>query len=117
MDLNTLIALTGADLVAWYWLITVAALVGRISGATANAPYRMPLWPLPPILGFLGTGYVALQQTTQSLLVAGATVVIGLVYWAVVILPQGGRAWTLREPLRDETVEEPIPVKSAAMVS
>jgi len=117
VDLNTLIALTGADLVAWYWLITVAALVGRISGATANAPYRMPLWPLPPILGFLGTGYVALQQTTQSLLVAGATVVIGLVYWAVVILPQGGRAWTLREPLRDETVEEPIPVKSAAMVS
>jgi amino acid transporter len=114
VDLNTLIALTGADLVAWYWLITIAAMVGRVSGATDNAPYRMPLWPLPPILAFLGTGYVALQQTTTSLLVAGATVVIGLVYWAIVILPQGGRAWNLREPLRDETVE-PIPAKTASI--
>jgi amino acid transporter len=116
VDLNTLIALTGADLVAWYWLITIAALVGRFSGATENAPYRMPLWPLPPILAFLGTGYVALQQTPQSLLVAGVTVVIGLIYWAVVILPQGGRAWNLREPLRDETVEGPVPAKTAAIV-
>jgi amino acid transporter len=113
VDLNTLIAITGADLVAWYWLITVAAIVGRVSGATTTAPYRMPLWPLPPILAFLGTGFVALQQTQQSLLVTGATVVIGLAYWAVFIRPQGGRAWNLREPLRDETVEEPMPVKAA----
>ena len=105
VSLNTLITLTGADLVVWYALIAIAALVGRLSGATRSSPYRMPWWPLPPLLALAGTGYVATQQTSTSLLVAGATVLIGLVYWAVFILPQRGRAWNLREPLRDETVE------------
>jgi len=104
VDLNTLIALTGADLVAWYWLITVAALVGRISGATDGSPYRMPFWPLPPLLALAALVYVTTQQTSTALIVTGATILIGLAYWVVYILPQGGRAWNLREPLRDEAL-------------
>jgi amino acid transporter len=103
VDLNTLITLTGASLVANYALIAIAAIVGRISGATTDSPYRMPLWPLPPVLALAGTAYVATQQSSTALIVTGLTIVIGLVYWAIVILPQGGRAWNLREPLRDET--------------
>jgi amino acid transporter len=109
VSLNTLITLTGADLVVWYALIAIAAIVGRVSGATRTSPYRMPWWPLPPLLALAATGYVAAQQTSTSLLVAGVTVLIGLVYWAVFILPQRGKAWNLREPLRDETIEEVPP--------
>ncbi len=105
VDLNTLIMLTGASLVANYALIAFAAIVGRISRATDGSPYRMPLWPLWPILALAATLFVATQQTSTALIVTGLTILIGLVYWAVVILPQGGRAWNLREPLRDETVE------------
>jgi len=105
VDLNTLITLTGAALVADYAFVALAALVGRISGATANSPYRMPLWPLPPILALAALAYITTQQTTTALLVAGGTIVIGLVYWAIVILPQRGRAWNLKEPLRDELPE------------
>jgi hypothetical protein len=67
----------------------------------------MPLWPLPPILALLATAFVATQQTQTALIVTGATMAIGLIYWAVVILPQKGRAWNLKEPLRDEMVDEP----------
>jgi amino acid transporter len=109
VSLNTLITLTGADLVVWYALIAIAAIVGRVSGATRTSPYRMPWWPLPPLLALAGTGYVATQQTGKSLLVAGVTVLIGLVYWAVFIVPQRGRAWNLKEPLLDETVAEVAP--------
>lgn len=105
VDLNTLITLTGASLVANYALIAAAAIVGRISGATDGSPYRMPLWPLWPILALAATAFVATQQTTTALIVTGLTILVGLVYWAIVILPQGGRAWNLREPLRDETAE------------
>jgi amino acid transporter len=105
VSLNTLITLTGADLVVWYALIAIAALVGRVSGATRTSPYQMPWWPLPPLLALAGTGYIASQQTSKSLVVAGVTVLIGLFYWAVFILPQRGRAWNLKEPLFDETVE------------
>jgi amino acid transporter len=102
VDLNTLITLTGASLVADYAFVALAALVARLSGATATSPYRMPLWPLPPILGLLALAYVTTQQTTTALLVTGGTILVGLVYWAIVILPQRGRAWNLKEPLRDE---------------
>jgi hypothetical protein len=46
--------------------------------------------------------YVTTQQSTTALLVTGGTIVIGLIYWALYILPQGSRAWDLKEPLRDE---------------
>jgi amino acid transporter len=104
VDLNTLITLTGAVLVADYALISIAALVGRLTGATEGSPYRMPLWPLPPLLALAALVYVTTQQTSTALIVTGATILIGLVYWAVYILPQGGRAWNLREPLRDEAL-------------
>jgi amino acid transporter len=105
VDLGTLITLTGASLVADYALIALAALVGRMSGATAAGPYRMPLWPVPPLVALAALVYVTTQQSTTALLVTGGTIVIGLVYWAVVILPQRDRAWNLKEPLRDELAE------------
>lgn len=103
VDLNTLITLTGANLVVDYALIALAALVARAVGATAGSPYRMPMWPLPPILALLALVYVTTQQGLIYLQVTGATIGIGFVYWLIVILPQRGRAWNLREPLRDET--------------
>ena len=102
VDLNTLITLTGASLVLEYGLISIAALVGRQGGATASSPYRMPAWPIPPLVALIALVYITTQQTSTALLVTGGTILIGLVYWAVVIYPQRGRAWNLKEPLRDE---------------
>jgi hypothetical protein len=62
----------------------------------------MPLWPIPPLLALAALIYVTTQQSTTALLVTGGTILIGLVYWAVYIRPQGTRAWDLKEPLRDE---------------
>ncbi|MFI5254275.1 MAG: APC family permease [Candidatus Limnocylindrales bacterium] len=103
VDLNTLITLTGASLVLDYVLISLAALAGRQGGATAKSPYRMPWWPLPPLVALVALVYITTQQTTTALLVTGGTVLIGIVYWAIYIYPQRGRAWNLKEPLRDET--------------
>jgi hypothetical protein len=50
--------------------------------------------------------YITTQQTTTALVVAGGTILIGLIYWAIVILPQKGRAWNLREPLRDALADD-----------
>ena len=103
VSLNTLVNLTGASLVADYALIAIAALFARPTGATANSPYKMPLWPLPPILALLGLGYIFTKQTSLLLWVTLITIGIGLLYWLVVIFPQRGRAWNLREAVFDET--------------
>jgi len=102
VSLNTLVNLTGASLVADYALIAIAALFARPTGATANSPYKMPLWPLPPILALVSLGYIFTKQTALLLWVTLITIGIGVVYWLVVIYPQRGRAWNLREAVFDE---------------
>jgi amino acid transporter len=103
VPLDTLVNLTGASLVADYALIAIAALFARPTGATAHSPYKMPLWPLPPILALASLGYIFTQQTSLLLWVTLITIGIGLLYWLVVILPQRGRAWTLRAAAFDES--------------
>jgi hypothetical protein len=56
----------------------------------------MPLWPIPPILALVSLGYIFTKQTSLLLYVTVITIGIGLLYWAVVILPQRGKAWNLR---------------------
>ena len=102
VSLNTLVNLTGASLVADYALIAIAALVARPTGATAHGSYKMPLWPLPPLLALGSLGYIFTQQTSLLLKVTLITMGIGLVYWAAVILPQHGKAWNLLEAAVDE---------------
>ncbi len=102
VSLNTLVNLTGASLVADYALIAVAALVARPTGATAHGPYKMPAWPLPPVLALICLIYIFTKQTSLLLWVTLITIGIGLLYWAVVIWPQRGKAWNLRHAPVDE---------------
>jgi amino acid transporter len=101
VSLDTIITLTGATLVLNYALVAVGAIVGRATGATDASPYRMPAWPLPPVLAIAALVYITTKQTQKSLVVTGVTMLIGLAYWAVVIRPQKGRAWNLKDPILD----------------
>jgi amino acid transporter len=106
VSLNTLVNLTGASLVADYALIAIAALFARPTGATRNSPYKMPFWPLPPILALASLAYIFTKQTSLLLWVTLITVGIGLLYWLVVIFPQRGRAWNLREAAIDHAAAD-----------
>jgi amino acid transporter len=106
VSLDTLVDLTGASIVADYALIAVAALVARPAGATAHSPYKMPLWPLPPLLALISLGYIFTKQASLLVWVTLNTIGIGLAYWLVVIFPQRGRAWTLRHAVLEETAAD-----------
>ncbi|WP_276940568.1 APC family permease [Ferrimicrobium acidiphilum] len=101
VSLGTLANLTGASLVADYAIIAIAAIVARTTGATRRSHYKMPFWPIPPILALAGLVYIFTQQTAYLLEVTAITMGIGLLYWLIVILPQRGRAWDLREIATD----------------
>lgn len=58
-SLPFLLVLSGAGLAATYAALALAALAGRRNGATAHAPYRMPLFPLAPIVTLLALAGVA----------------------------------------------------------
>jgi amino acid transporter len=63
ISLPFLLILNGGGLIVTYGAISLAAIVGRRSGATDHALYRMPLFPLAPLftlLALVGVIYATL---------------------------------------------------------
>lgn len=105
VSLDTLILLTGASLVLNYAMVALAALVGRANGATADSPYKMPAWPLPPIIALASLGYVTFEQTLVAWEVTGVTALLALVYYAIYLWPRRGHAWRMYLPDPHEVPE------------
>jgi amino acid transporter len=90
LPLELLLVLSGTGLVAIYAGIALAAIVGRRTGATDHAPYRMPLYPLAPIVTLVALGYVTWtswldpDEGRPGLIMTGAQIVgSALYYWFV----------------------------------
>lgn len=60
--------------------VGIAAFWSRISQKEVDRPFRMPLWPLAPVIVVGFTGYALATQTTDfligELVLAGAAVVL-----------------------------------------
>lgn len=105
VPLDWLITATGASVVAIYLAVALAALRLRRPGARTSAGYRMPLWPLPPIVVIAMMAYVTYQLAVSALsqlIVAAATIVVGIVYYYGFIHPRRGERWQLAEPIIEE---------------
>jgi amino acid transporter len=102
VDLNLLLVMTGTAIVVVYGSLCVAVIVGRRTGSTAHAFYRMPFFPWPPVLALLVLLYVIYTnlidpKTGQpSLIATGIIIAVSASYYALVLKRRG--AWVLREP-------------------
>jgi amino acid transporter len=98
----TLTVLTGTTIIVVYGALCVSALVGRRSGCTSHAAYRMPLHPWPPVLGLLGLGYVVYASALDpdigrpSLLATAGVIGVSALYYWLVLRRRG--VWVLHEP-------------------
>ncbi len=80
-SLTSLITFTSVMIVAVYLLIASAAIVSRLRERDAERPFRMPLWPLPPVLAIVGIGLALRYQKRGDVIVTAAVVVAALLYW------------------------------------
>ncbi|MER7010382.1 APC family permease [Saccharopolyspora sp. NPDC000359] len=96
---------SGASLVITYVLVGLAALLGRVRGRTRRAAYRMPAWPLPPLLA-LGAMAVVLYENLRTdwppVAITTAILAIGYAYYYAYIYPRRDR-WTLPDPTDEDT--------------
>jgi len=103
VPLDVLVVLTGTTIVVVYGALCVSALVGRRTGRTAGAPYRMPWHPWPSVLGLLGLAYVIYANVLDpdvgrpSLWATLLVVVASAAYYWLVLRRRG--AWILHQPL------------------
>ncbi|WP_347401680.1 APC family permease [Alicyclobacillus mali (ex Roth et al. 2021)] len=79
-SLNNLITFTGVIIVTIYLLVAVSAIVHRVRRGSAHAPFRMPLWPLPPLIALCGVGLSLVEQAPGDLIRTAVLVAIALVY-------------------------------------
>jgi amino acid transporter len=101
-----LLVTTATTIVAVYALLCLSSVNGRRNGSTAHARYRMPLFPVAPILALLALGYVVYENALDpkvgrpSLYVTVGIAVLSIAYYLLVLRRRG--TWELRGPT-DET--------------
>lgn len=86
--LITVVTFTGVLVVLLYLLVAASAFWMRLR-SHVELPFRMPLWPLAPVITVAGSLLVLSQQTTGDLLITGAITVGALLY---IVLYKPGRA-------------------------
>ncbi len=102
LPLTLLLVLSGTGLVAIYAGIAVAAMVGRRSGATAHARYRMPFYPLAPVITLIALAYVVwtswldLEEGRPGLIMTAMQILGSAAYYWFVLRPRG--AWNVHVP-------------------
>ena len=96
LPMSMLLVLNGTGLVAIYGGIALAAMAGRHGGASAHAPYRMPLYPLAPAVTLLALAYVVWTSWLdvgegRPGLIATAAQIAGSVLWYKLVLCRRGQ--------------------------
>lgn len=102
VPLDLLLVLSGAGLVLTYAAIALAALVGRRSGATSYAAYRMPFFPIAPWVTLIALAYIVwtswfdLEEGRPGLIATAIQILVSILYYALVVRRRG--AWVTRDP-------------------
>jgi amino acid transporter len=108
ISLSRLLVLSGAGLAIIYLGIALAVIVGRRTGATAHAPYRMPLFPLAPLVTIGALVYVFWTSWLDTgtgrpgLIATGAQMLAAAAYYFLVLRRRG--EWIVRDPFDEPAI-------------
>ncbi|WDL99485.1 APC family permease [Alicyclobacillus sp. ALC3] len=80
-SLNNLITFTGVIIVVIYLLIAISAIVTRFRQRSAERPFRMPIWPIPPVIAIIGVIIALTQQAMGDIVKTAVIIAVGLLYW------------------------------------
>ena len=93
---------SGAGLIVIYAGIAVAVMIGRRRGLTDHGPYRMPLYPLAPIVTFAALGYVLTTSWLDAadgrpaLYATAAQIAVSVAYYLLILRRRG--EWSATVP-------------------
>lgn len=85
MDIEALLGITSVVLAAVYMLVAVAALFVR---RAPHAGWKMPLWPVAPILVIVGVGYALRESAMVDVLSVLGILAIAAVYYVAYLRPR-----------------------------
>jgi len=106
-NLAEVVTFTGVLVTIVYVVVTLSAIASRWRKIPAQREYRMPAWPLAPMLALAATVYVMTQQTGANLEITGWIVLGSVLYFAIYLRSRRTGRWTL-DDAPPEGEEEPM---------
>ncbi|HEX2314409.1 MAG TPA: APC family permease [Thermomonospora sp.] len=100
VDIESLLTVTSVIVAALCLLLAVAALrvrSARTAAGTARG-WRMPLWPLPPLLVIAAVGYALTGMAARDLLITAGIAVAGAVYYLLYLRTRRATHWAVTLP-------------------
>lgn len=98
VNLSQIVEIASLLLVVMYILVSLSAIVTRFTQKDHVRPYRMPLWPLPPVLALVGCLIVLTQQDPSDLLLLGVIFAIAGLYYVSYLRPRSATHWVMLNP-------------------
>ncbi|MFI5611037.1 APC family permease [Amycolatopsis sp. NPDC051903] len=81
VPVDTLSGVTGVAVVALYLAIAITVLAARRPAHRGPRVWRMPGWPVVPVVVVLALAYVLVEQTALDLGITAAVLVVSGAYW------------------------------------
>jgi amino acid transporter len=101
-DYAAAVTFASLTVVVTFGLIALSALASRLRQPDLGRPYRMPLWPLPPVVALAGLAVTVVVQAGRDLAIVAGILAAGLLYDAVYLHPRHDTHWILLDPLISE---------------
>ncbi|WP_158889174.1 APC family permease [Amycolatopsis anabasis] len=93
VPIDTLSGVTSVSVAALYLGVAVASLVGRRGAHRTGQAWRMPWWPVLPILVAIALLYILSQQKFLDLVITVGILVLATAYWRWYLRPRPDRRW------------------------
>jgi amino acid transporter len=94
-SLQSVVSSTAVMIITLYALIAISSLISRTRHRELPRPFKMPLWPVPPVIALAGVVIALSKQSTRDLLIVGGIAVFGALYYALYL--RGGKRFRQHE--------------------
>ena len=75
-------------------LCAQSSLISVVTFTSLARPFRMPPWPLSPVIALVGVGLALSQQKSSDLIICAAIFGGGLICYLVFLRPRSNPYWT-----------------------
>jgi amino acid transporter len=96
VTLDTLEEVTGVAVAGLYLVVAIATLYARRGVHKSTQAWRMPLWPVIPVVLIAFMVYVLTKQTPKALIISGGVLVVAALYWLLYLRPRQDTRWKIQ---------------------
>ena len=94
-SLILVVTFTAVLIIVLYGLIAISAIVSRMRQAQLPRPFRMPFFPIPPVVALIGVVVATTQQKVFDLVIVAGIFVVGTIYYVLFLRPNSDRYWNM----------------------